>query len=65
MVLHIQGMKCPHCQKRVENALNNLADGTATVDLERGIATVTTDVSAEQLCKAVEDLGFTVTSTQV
>ncbi len=65
MVLHIQGMMCPHCQKRVEKALNNLAGVTAAVDLERGIATVTTDVSAEQLRKAVEDLGFTVTSTEV
>ena len=66
MVLHIQGMMCPHCQKRVEKALNSFAGVTAAVDLERGIATVTgADVSAEKLCKAVEDLGFAVTSTEV
>ena len=65
MVLHIQGMACKHCSTRVEKALNALPGVSATVDLASATAAVTGDVSVDTLCKTVEALGFTVTSTEV
>ena len=64
MVLHIQGMACKHCSGRVEKALNAPSGVTASVDLEAATATVSGAVSAEELRKTVEALGFQVTSVE-
>ena len=64
MVLHITGMACKHCSGRVEKALNALPDVTATVDLEKGTATVSGVVTADTAKQTVEALGFTVTSVE-
>ncbi len=65
MVLHVQGMACKHCSSRVEKVLNALPGVRAAVDLETETATVTGEVSVEQLRETVEALGFTVTSAEV
>lgn len=62
--MKIEGMMCTHCSGRVEKALNAIAGASATVDLAAGTATVTGDVSAEALKKAVEDAGYTVLSVE-
>ena len=62
IVLTMEGMMCPRCQKRVENALNALAGVTVAVNLENKTATVTGDVTAETAKQAVMDAGYTVTS---
>lgn len=62
--MKIEGMMCPHCSGRVEKALNAIEGAEATVDLAAGTATVTGDVSAELLKKAVEDAGYTVVSVE-
>lgn len=60
--IHIQGMMCPHCVNHVTQALNAIPGVSAQVDLERGTATVTGDVSAETLKAAVEGAGYQVTA---
>lgn len=64
ITLSIQGMMCPHCQKRVEDAI--LATGaTVTVDLEAATATVIGQVDPETVKAAVEAAGYTVTDVVV
>lgn len=57
----VNGMKCPHCQAKVENALNDL-DGvvSATVSLAGHNVTVDYDenkVSEAQMKEAVDNAG--------
>ena len=56
----IEGMMCPHCQARVDKALNAIEGVSATVDLEKKTAAVTGEVSDEVLRKAVTDAGYEV-----
>ena len=62
--LHIEGMMCGHCEKRVKKALENV-DGVAVANVshEAGTAVVTLnkEVSNETLKKAVEDQDYSVT----
>lgn len=61
--LHIEGMMCGHCEKRVKKALENV-DGVAVANAshEAGTAVVTLnkEVSNETLKKAVEDQDYSV-----
>lgn len=61
--LVIEGMRCPHCSARVEKALGELSGVSAKVDLGAKTATVTMkkERTDDELKKAVEELGFTVT----
>ena len=61
--LTIEGMHCPHCSARVENALGELSRVSAKVNLGAKTATVTMkkEHTDAELKKAVEELGFTVT----
>ena len=62
IVLTIEGMMCPRCQKHVEDALTAVANVPVFVDLEKGIATVSGfSATADQLKTAVEAAGYTVT----
>lgn len=60
----IEGMMCPHCQARVQKALESV-DGVSAVDvdLDGKCATVTlsSDVADEVLTKTVSDAGYTPT----
>ena len=60
----IEGMMCPHCQKAVTKALNDLEGVTATVSLEDKAAYITTDgtTSDEAMIKAVTDGDYKVIS---
>ena len=63
MTLKVEGMMCGHCEARVKKALEEI-DGvvSAEVSHEKGAAVVTlsTEVPAEILKKAVEDAGYKV-----
>ncbi len=64
VILHIEGMSCEHCSKRVENALSMLPNvAEATVSLAENAATVKLDtfVSSDALREAVAQAGYTVT----
>lgn len=61
----IEGMMCPHCEGRVKQSLEALAQVTsADVSHEKGTAVVTllTEVSDEVLAKTVEEQGYKVIS---
>ena len=63
MTLKVEGMMCGHCEARVKKALEEI-DGvvSAEVSHEKGTAVVTLskEVPAEILKKAVEDAGSKV-----
>ena len=64
--LEIEGMMCAHCVAHVKKALEAIDGVTADVDLAAGTAVVhmASPVSDEQLQKAVEDAGYTVTAAE-
>jgi Copper chaperone len=59
-VLKIEGMSCPMCSGKVDEALKNVSGVTdVAVDLKKGVATVAHDnVKEEDLIAAVLDVGF-------
>ena len=60
-VLYVNGMMCPHCQARVENACKGVAGVTdAVVDLKAKNVTVTGNVSRDVIIKAITDAGYEV-----
>ncbi|SDB30986.1 heavy metal translocating P-type ATPase [Eubacterium oxidoreducens] len=62
----IEGMMCPHCEARVNEALNAI-DGVSAVashEKDNAVCELSADVSDEVLTKAVTDAGYTVTSIQ-
>ena len=64
-IIKIEGMMCPHCEGRVKQSLEALAQVTsADVSHEKGTAVVTlsTEVSDEVLTKTVEEQGYKVIS---
>ncbi len=63
-VIEINGMHCPKCKARVENALNAVEGVSAKVDLAKRIAVVTlkSEVSDDTLKNAISSLGFEVVS---
>lgn len=56
----VNGMMCEHCRMNVEKALDNLAGVKAEVDLDKGLAKVSSDrsLSEEELKQAIEDAGY-------
>ena len=63
MTLKVEGMMCPHCEARVKKVLEEIDGVTAAeVSHEKGTAVVTLskEVPAEVLKKAVEDAGYKV-----
>ena len=61
--LKIEGMMCPHCEARVQEALQAFAEvETAFVSPDTGIAEVTLNspLSHEKLAAAVESQGYKV-----
>lgn len=60
--LMIQGMMCGHCQKHVSDALNAMEGVTAEVNLDSGVATVTSEkeISMDAFASVIEDAGYTL-----
>jgi copper ion binding protein len=65
VTLQVKGMTCNHCVNSVTRAMNETPGVTsASVDLKNGRATAEgSDIDAEQMKKAIEGLGYTVTET--
>jgi len=61
LVIHVEGMMCPHCQARVESVCKAVA-GTvdAVVDLKAKQVTVKGSASAEELKNAIIQAGYEV-----
>ncbi len=64
--IRIDGMSCAHCSARVKNALEEIKGVSAKISLEEKIARVkcSAKTTADELAKAVSDVGFTVVSTE-
>lgn len=61
MIIKVEGMMCMHCKARVESVCKAVAGVTdAIVDLEAKQVTVTGNVSAEMIKKAITDAGYEV-----
>ena len=64
--LHIDGMSCNGCARSIERRLNSTAGvASAAVDFRKGAADISYDEHAltqDLLEKAIEDLGFRVSS---
>lgn len=65
-VMHIEGMMCQHCQKRVTNALNALEGVQCEVSLDDKAAYIATTgiVSDEAMIQAVVDADYQVISLE-
>ena len=63
-IIEINGMHCPKCSAKVENALNAIDGVSAKVNLAKKHAVVTlkTEVADDILKNAVDSLGFEVVS---
>lgn len=64
LTLSVTGMNCSHCQKAVEDALNNLNGiQDVQVDLEQGMVKLKYDptvVSLPKLKAAIQEAGYEV-----
>lgn len=55
----INGMNCNHCRTSAEKAILSVPGVTsASVDLATKVAQVEGTATAEAICKAVEEVGF-------
>ena len=66
-IIHIEGMSCEHCAKKVETALEDLVDiQRAKVNLKKRCAIVTYQNSVDEvlLQNTIEKLGYTVTGVK-
>jgi len=63
-VVKIKGMTCGHCQKRVEDALNNLEGLEAKVNLkkEEALITVNGEWNGQTVREAIGEAGYEVVS---
>ena len=60
MTFIIGGMDCNHCRSAVTRAIQTVEGVTSvTVDLQQKKAFVKGEATAEAICKAVEEIGFT------
>ena len=65
--IKIEGMKCPHCEARVRDALSAV-DGVTEADGShekgRAVVTLSKDVADDVLSKTVTDQGYKVLSVE-
>ncbi len=64
--LKIEGMMCQHCQKHMTDGLNAMEGVTAEIDLEAGIAHVTStrEIPEEEFKQVVTDTGYTLVNVE-
>ncbi|MGI6148283.1 MAG: heavy-metal-associated domain-containing protein [Firmicutes bacterium] len=65
-IMHLQGLSCGHCQRRVEQALNAIPGVTARADLtnQQAAVTMSAAVDDQTLRSAVEEAGYQVISIE-
>jgi len=61
VVIHVEGMMCPHCQARVESVSKAIPGvQNAVVDLKAKTVTVTGNANVADIKKAISDAGYEV-----
>ena len=65
-IIMIEGMHCPKCAARVENALNEIENVSAKVDLakNRAVVALKNDIPDNVFIEAVAELNFKVVSIE-
>lgn len=65
-VFRVEGMHCANCKNRVEELVNDLRGVAGSVDLKKGLLTVSyaEDVADEQIKSRIEKNGYTVTGIE-
>lgn len=61
--VHIEGMMCPHCQARVKSILGAF-DANVVVDLEKGTASLSSDIDNNMITDAITAGGYKVTEIE-
>lgn len=66
MTVHIKGMTCQHCVKRVTEEINKIDGASAKVNLKHGEAVVSYDrkIDSAEVKARVERAGYEVTSVE-
>ena len=66
-VVQIEGMRCDHCHRRVQNALNSIKGVNAKVNGDKGQAVVKLGREIEdiEIEKAITSLGYSVVKISV
>lgn len=59
----VEGMMCDHCSARVEKAIDKIEGASADVNWEKGkvLVSMSVEISDDEIRKAVENAGYTVT----
>ena len=61
LVFKVEGMMCPHCKARVEKVCKAISGVTeAIAELQQKQVTVSGNVNAEEIVKAIENAGYQV-----
>ena len=62
-VVHIEGMRCENCHRRVQNALNSIEGVNAKINGDKKQALVKMDrnIDDSQIEKAITGMGYSVT----
>ena len=65
-IIHMKGMHCENCKRKVEQAINEIDGALADVDLKNNSAIVTMDrvIQDDELKAAIERLEFKVISIE-
>ena len=67
-IVHIEGMCCQHCAKRVESALSSVTNVvSADVKFKKNLAVIRSreEVSDDEILKVITDAGYKVLSIEV
>ncbi len=63
MKFHVADMTCGHCVSRITKAIVQLqADAKVETDLVKGIVSVSSTLSADEIMDAITDAGYTATT---
>ena len=62
--IQIEGMKCDNCRTRVQNALNEMDDISAKVDLKskRAVVKLGRQINDDELTRIISGMGYEVVS---
>ena len=62
--IYIEGMKCDNCRVRVQNALNEIDDVSAKVDIKskRAVVKLGRQINDEELTRIISGMGYEVVS---
>ncbi len=64
-IVQIEGMKCEHCQKKVEDAFTSLNVKSIKVNLDKKTALINSDLDDNIIINTIKNAGFTVVAINI